>query len=112
MEGGQIGGTSLSVGGGQQQVVYVASTIGEAPSADVLPAGDPLDHVEDTLNLSTWMQPAYEPPANVKTHYDQLIRLYGLITPKTLNVDRFKQRVADDLITLAKAAYAVKLEDV
>ena len=97
--------------GGEHQRVDVAAMIGEAPYADVQPAGNTLDHVNDTRQSWVWMQSTYAPPANAKTHYDHLVRLNGLITPKTRNLDRFNQRVADDLFTLAKAAHAVELKD-
>ena len=90
----------------------MASTIGEAPSAEVLPASDHLDHDEDTENLAAWQDPSYEPPVNAKMHYDHLLQRNGLITPTTHNGDRFNQRVADDIFTLAEAAHAVKRRDI
>ena len=50
------------------------------------------------------------PLANAQTHTDHLLRRTGLATPKNSNVDRFIQRVADDLFTRPKAADSVNLK--
>ena len=106
VEVGEIGGNEVIMVAGEENMVELAPVFGKAPFAERLPAAKALDHGNDTEKSWAWWQSTSEPTTNVKKHYDQLLRLNGLITPNTSNVALFNPIVADVIFTVANAAHS------